>query len=118
MLGSGEILQLGLKPNCIPVDEGHRVQGSAGAVELTLLSRTQPLPSPAEPGAGDPDWNHIEAHLQRIRPAASSACLAVCAANLWGLSAPPRFPQRMFPGQSAAGLCAEPRRREVRVGMH
>lgn len=117
MLGSGEILQLGLKPDRIPIDEAHRVQGSAGEVELTRFSPTRPLLSPAEPGAGAPHWNHIEAHLQRIRPAASSACLAVCAANLWGLSAPPRFPQRMFPGQSAAGLCAEPRRREVRVGM-
>lgn len=117
MLGSGEILQLGLKPDRIPIDAGHRVQGSAGEVELTRFSPTRPLLGPAEPGAGAPHWNHIEAHLQRIRPAASSACLAVCAANLWGLSAPPRFPQRMFPGQSAAGLCAEPRRREVRVGM-
>lgn len=70
-------------------------------------------------GAAAPDWNHIEAHLQRIRPGASSACLAVCAANLWGLSAPPRFPQRMFPGQSAAGLRRNPRqlrRRGARVG--
>lgn len=81
-------------------------------------------PAPAEPrgaawGEAAPDWNHIEAHLQRIRPGASSACLAVCAANLWGLSAPPRFPQRMFPGQSAAGLRRNPRqhrRRGARVG--
>lgn len=71
------------------------------------------LPAPAEPrgaaegGARAPDWNHMEAHLQRIRLGASSSCLAGCAANLWGLSAPPRFPQRMFPGQSAAGLCAK-----------
>lgn len=89
------------------------------------LCPAQLLPAPAEPqGAargerGAPDWNHMEAHLQQIRPGASSSCLAGCAANLWGLSAPPRFPQRMFPGQSAAGLCAKLRPRQPRrKGAH
>lgn len=89
--------------------------GIGAAPGSAPLGCSRPLPSPGGQhgeGAGAPDWNHMEAHLQLIRPGASSSCLAGCAANLWGLSAPPRFPQRMFPGRSAAGLRAELRPRQ------
>lgn len=102
---------------------GCRVPGPASGLLPALPRSAAPSPCRAPGGSaggvGAPDWNHMEAHLQQIRPGASSSCLAGCAANLWGLSAPPRFPQRMFPGQSTAGLCAKLQPRQPRrKGAH